>query len=64
MHACNEFMYVRSYQPCMQALHQGGYGYYVYVFLGNIMEIYIIDLYNTFLNLVFYVVRCNSYVRT
>ena len=48
----------------MQALHQGGYGYYVYVFLGNIMEIYIIDLYYTFLNLVFYVVRCNSYVRT
>ena len=43
----------------MQALHQGGYGYYVYVFLGNIMEIYIIDLYYTFLNLVFYVVRCN-----
>ena len=57
-------MYVRSYQPYMQALHQGGYGYYVYVFLGNIMEIYIIDLYYAFLNLVFYVVHRSSYVRT
>ena len=37
---CHEPMYVCSYQLCMQALHQGGYGYYVYVFLGNVMEIF------------------------
>ena len=52
MCTCHEPMYVRSYQPCMQALHQGGYGYNVYVFLGNVMEIYIyiyiIDLYYAF----------------
>ena len=39
-HVCHEPMCVRSYQPCMQALHQGGYAttyvyVYVYVFLGN-----------------------------
>ena len=54
-------MCVRSYQPCMQALHQGGYAttyvyVYVYVFLGNTYvatyngNIYtgIIDLYYAF----------------
>ena len=56
----------------MQALHQGAYGYYVYVFSGNVMEKYIrrsvlrflkFSLLHTRIYIYIYVASMYSYIR-